>query len=94
MGILARGAFACSLLLWTTLAYPKAPPVKLTIAQARKIALDKVPGELVHDELEREKGRWIYSIEIRPTGETRKRITEVNVDAVSGAVVEVSIERE
>jgi uncharacterized membrane protein YkoI len=88
-----RAALSFLLALWTTLAFAKAPSVKITAAQARQIALAKVPGELIRDELEREKGRWIYSIEIRPIGETRKRVMEVNIDADSGAVLEISVER-
>lgn len=67
---------------------------KLSMEQARTIALREVPGKIVHEELEHEKGRWIYSIEVRPTGETGKRVKEVNLDADSGQVVEVASETE
>lgn len=67
---------------------------KLSLGEARAIALAKVSGKVVHEELEKEKGRWIYSFEIRPTGETRKLVKEVNLDADTGAVVAIDTERE
>lgn len=67
---------------------------KLSMEQARAIALREVPGKIVHEELEHEKGRWIYSIEVRPTGEAGKRVKEVNLDADSGKIVEVASETE
>ena len=60
---------------------------KFPAAEARAKALGLVPGRVVAQELEHEGGRWIYSFEIRPTGETRKLIKEVNLDADTGALV-------
>ena len=57
------------------------------------IALGRVSGSVVHEELEKEKGRWIYSIEIRPTNGKAGRIEEVNVDADTGVVVSVEEEK-
>ncbi len=70
------------------------PRVKLTMEQARASALQKVTGKIVHEELEHEKGRWIYSMEVRPEGEKGKHVKEVNVDANSGEVVEIADENE
>lgn len=67
---------------------------KLSMEQARAIALREVSGKIVHEELEHEKGRWIYSIEVRPTGEAGNRVKEVNLDADSGKIVEVASETE
>ena len=67
---------------------------KLSMEQARAIALREVSGKIVHEELEHEKGRWIYSIEVRPSGETGRRVKEVNLDADTGQVVEVASETE
>jgi uncharacterized membrane protein YkoI len=67
---------------------------KVAIEAARATALAQVPGVIRHEELEREHRRWIYSFEIKPTGETKKIIKEVNVDADSGAVVDVDTEHE
>jgi hypothetical protein len=61
---------------------------KVAIEQARKIALAKEPGKIQSEELEKEKGRLIYSFDIQ----TEKALHEVNVDAMSGTVVEDSIE--
>ncbi len=88
---LAMGLLVAS----TTTALARKPPdVKLTMERARTIALAKVPGTIVHGELEKEKGRWIYSIEVRPTGETGKRVKEVNLDANTGEIVEISVEND
>src|SRR5689334_3203880 len=64
---------------------------KITKAEAKKIALAKVPKGKVKDaELEKEKGRLIWSFDIATPG--TKDITEVQVDAVTGEVV--SVEKE
>jgi uncharacterized membrane protein YkoI len=60
---------------------------RFPLAEATAKALGLVPGRVVAEELEREHGRWIYSFEIRPTGETRKLIKEVNLDADTGVLV-------
>lgn len=73
---------------------PPSSPHKLTMEAARKVALAKVPGTVKHEELEKEKGRWIYSFEIRPKGGKAGSIKEVNVDADSGSVVSVEDESE
>ncbi len=65
---------------------------KIAMADARAKALGLVRGKVVSEELEREKGRWIYSFEIKPVGETGKSIKEVNIDADSGALVSTETE--
>lgn len=65
---------------------------RVSMAEARRTALAKVAGAIKAEELEHEHGRWIYSFEIRPQGETRKLIREVNVDADTGRIVDVSTE--
>jgi len=60
----------------------------VSMKQATKTALAKVPGTIKSKELEREKGRDIYSFDIQ----TKDGIHEVNVDANSGAAVEDKIE--
>ena len=55
-------------------------------AAARKTALAAVPGGKVRShELEREKGRLIYSYDIKVAG--KSGIEEVNVDAKTGDIV-------
>ena len=66
---------------------------KVALADARAKALSIVPGKVVDEELEHEGGRWIYSFEIKPTGETRNLIKEVNIDADTGVVVGLETEK-
>ena len=59
---------------------------KISLEAARKIALAKVPGGVVKsEELEREKGRLIYSFDIAVAG--RPGVEEINVSAVSGKIL-------
>ena len=76
---LAAGSFAA-----TTAAKPK-----ITMDQARAIALKKAPGKVKSAELENEKGKLIYSFDIATSA---KAITEVNVDALNGKIVAVQHE--
>ena len=67
------------------------PHPKITEARARATALARVPGAKVQShELEFEKGRWIYSYDLKVTGQAG--IEEVNVDAMTGKVVAVEHE--
>ena len=61
---------------------------KITMEQAQKAALAKEAGEIQEKELEREKGRLIYSFDIKMAD----GIHEVNVDAMTGEVVEDTVE--
>jgi hypothetical protein len=59
---------------------------KISMKKARSIALKKVPGgTIASSELERENGKLIYSFDIK----TSKGVTEVNVNAINGEVVDV-----
>jgi uncharacterized membrane protein YkoI len=80
--------------LASTAAAAETHAAKVPIESARATALGRVPGVIVAEELEHEHGIWIYSFEIRPKGEKRKLIKEVNVDADTGAVVSVATENE
>ena len=61
---------------------------KITEADARATALTKVPdGKIKEAELEKEKGKLIWSFDIaKPNAEG---ISEVNVDAITGEIVAV-----
>jgi len=60
---------------------------KISMKQARTIALKQVSGGKISSaELEREKGKLIYSFDIKTAA---SGITEVNVDAMNGKVVDV-----
>jgi hypothetical protein len=64
---------------------------KISQADAQQTALAKVPNGTVKDgELEKEGGKLIWSFDIATPGS--QDITEVAVDAISGAVV--SVEKE
>ena len=59
---------------------------KISTAKARSTALKEVPnGRVQKTELERENGKLIYSFDIKVPG--KSGFEEVNVDAVSGAMV-------
>ncbi len=64
-------------------AKPAKPTTKLTLADARKIAIAKEPGKIQEGELEHEKGIWIYSFDILRDGKTH----EVNIDHNTGAII-------
>ena len=61
---------------------------KITMAQAQKAALTKEAGKIQSKEIEREKGRLIYSFDIKMAD----GIHEVNIDAMTGEVVEDTVE--
>ena len=64
---------------------------KVSKAEAERIALAQAPnGTIKEGELEKEKGKLIWSFDIATPDS--KDITEVNVDAISGKVV--SVEKE
>ena len=64
---------------------------KISKAEAQKIALDRIPdGAIKEGEIEKEKGKLIWSFDI--TTPNTKDITEVQVDAMTGAVIDVSKE--
>ena len=64
---------------------------KITEEQATAIALQRVPGATVKEkELEEEKGKLIWSFDLATAGSAD--VTEVAVDAITGAIVEVKKE--
>ncbi|MEO6040684.1 MAG: PepSY domain-containing protein [Croceibacterium sp.] len=60
------------------------PKAKLSMAQARAIALHIAPGKIKDAEYENEGGAWRYSFDIRQGN----RIHEIGVNANTGAIVE------
>ncbi|MEO8800774.1 MAG: PepSY domain-containing protein [Polyangiaceae bacterium] len=62
---------------------------KVSLVQARAIALRAVPGKIRKEELENEKGKQIYSFDINTGAKVDK---EVNVDANTGTVVSIDDE--
>ena len=68
-----------------------AAEAKVSRADAEKTALAKVPnGTIKEGELEKEKGKLIWSFDIA-TPDT-KDITEVNVNAIDGSIVGIEHE--
>ena len=64
---------------------------KITKAEAERIALAKVPGGTIKEGgIEKEKGKLIWSFDIATTG--TQDITEVQVDAMTGEVVDIAKE--
>lgn len=61
-----------------------AKQAKITLAEAREIAQKQTAGKIEGEELEREHGKLVYSFDIRNDKNT---ITEVQVDAKTGAIV-------
>lgn len=62
---------------------------KISMSQARQIALKTYPATVMKEELEHENGGLRYSFDLRKG----KRWREVGVDAMSGKVVENKAER-
>jgi hypothetical protein len=89
--LLAGGLMACATEKEKGEAAPLEAQAKVSRADAQYTALAKVPGGTIKEgELEREKGKLIWSFDIATPGS--KDITEVQVDAVSGAIVAVDKE--
>lgn len=64
---------------------------KISETEARQIAMNKIPnGTIKEAELEKEKGRLIWSFDMSIPDS--RDIKEVNVDAVTGEVVNVETE--
>ena len=59
---------------------------KMTMADARAVALKEVPGATIQaGEIEREGGKLIYSFDMKTAG--KSGIDEVNIDAMTGKLV-------
>lgn len=82
---------ACAALLTCVpvFASEKPPSNVVGMRSAQKTALKAYPGEIKDKELEKEKGRWLYSFDILGRD---GRIHEVWVGALSGKVIGHQIE--
>ena len=68
-----------------------AAQAKVSRAEAERTALTKAPGGTVKEgELEREKGKLIWSFDIATPG--TRNLTEVAVDAITGQIIAVETE--
>ncbi len=86
--VISSIVFAATVLAGSTYASAAKPKVRLTMEAAKEIALTKEAGDIKSQELEKEKGRWIYSFDIK----RNDQIHEVGVDANTGEIVEDSVE--
>jgi hypothetical protein len=90
----AAGLLACGLMGCMTGEKKEAKlqaEAKVSKADAEKAALAKVPGGTIKEgELEKEKGKLIWSFDISIPGSSD--IKEVQVDAITGQVVSVETE--
>jgi uncharacterized membrane protein YkoI len=62
---------------------------KITMEQARSVALKRASGTIESSELEREHGQLVYSFDIRNAKGT---ITEVQVNAITGKIARIEHE--
>lgn len=70
------------------IAAQKPPKPKLSMQQARAIALKLAPGKVKDAEYEYEDDIWRYSFDIAQG----KRIHEIGVDAMTGKIIEDAFE--
>jgi len=62
---------------------------RLSQAEARKLALARVPGTVVHEKLKHKKGHELYSFKIRPRSASPTALKKVEVDPDSGQIVKI-----
>src|SRR5512144_2630510 len=85
-----RGMAVLALAVGMTAAAAATSDPKITMTQARKVALQRAHGKIESEELEREHGKLIYSFDIRVPNQSG--ITEVAGDAMKGTIVNVAHE--
>lgn len=69
------------------LAFTSIAAANVTIADARKTALQKVPGTIVHET--ESKKHHLFKFKIKPKTAKGDQLEKVDVDAVTGKVVKV-----
>jgi len=62
-----------------------AKEAKVTIEQAIKTAVEKVPGTVVEAELEKKHDKTVWEVEVRGAD---GKVTEVHIDAATGTVID------
>ena len=93
MAILAGILLALTLQAWAggqskTSQAALSKEAKISMEQAQRTALAKEAGKIQSKEIEREKGKLIYSFDIKMAD----GIHEVNIDAMTGEVLEDTVE--
>ncbi len=77
-------AFISALAIGTGAIAAKAPAPRISMGQARAMALKLAPGKIISSEYEKEGGIWRYSFDIQQRG----NVQEIGIDGQSGKVVE------
>ncbi|MDB5692575.1 MAG: peptidase [Alphaproteobacteria bacterium] len=77
-------AFAALVAAGAAQAAPQAPHARLSMSQARTIALRAAPGRVISGEYEKEGGGWRYSFDIQQRG----HVQEIGIDSNTGRIVE------
>ncbi len=86
----AASVFFLVVAAWYILAGSSKPPTdRLCLREAEDIALETHDGAVESHELEQEKGKWVYSFDLRGAD---KQLHEVLVDARSGEVISHVVE--
>ena len=67
----------------------EAKQAKISLDEARAIALRRISGEVIDEELEKENGRLQYAFDIR---DAKGKLFDVEVDAMTGAVLQATDE--
>ncbi|HET7657424.1 MAG TPA: PepSY domain-containing protein [Bacillales bacterium] len=62
---------------------------RLTVQQARDIALQRIPGQIIHVDMDLEHGVLVYEIFILTA---QNRVYEVEVNANSGTIIKIEEE--
>ncbi|MCC2640011.1 MAG: uncharacterized protein K0S45_424 [Nitrospira sp.] len=62
----------------------------VTIDQAIKTAMDKIPGTVVEAELEKKHGKTLWEVEIFSSD---GKVTEVHIDAGTGNIIDTEAKR-
>ena len=75
---------AGSLIAGPAIAATQAPKPKISMGQARAMALKLAPGKITSSEYEKEGGIWRYSFDIQQRG----NVQEIGIDGRTGKVVE------
>lgn len=88
VSLLLSAGLICSSAAWAYKGEALAKQAKISLQNARKIALKTFPGKIIDEELEKEAGGsgLRYSFDIRQG----KKIHEVGIDASTGKVLENS----
>jgi uncharacterized membrane protein YkoI len=75
---------AGSLVAGPAVAATNAPKPRVSMSQARAMALKLAPGKIISSEYEKEGGIWRYSFDIQQRG----NVQEIGIDGRTGKVVE------